>query len=190
MNNKQELRQKCLAKRFGFGEAFIREKSVEICRLLSGTEEIRRARTVLLYYPIKNELSVLHLVDTLRAEGKRIGFPVCLKAQRRLIFREISSLEALKVGSYGIPEPNESYKELIPDESTLCIVPGAAFSRGGSRLGYGAGYYDRFLSDFEGISVGITCSELLFDSLPSEPHDALLDMIITEGEVLRFERKA
>ena len=89
-------------------------------------------------------------------------------------------------GSYGICEPTGE-RELFGDENTLCVVPAAVFSKDGYRIGYGKGYYDRFLADFKGISVGFSYDATLVDSLPFDEYDARLDMIITEKGVYRSE---
>lgn len=184
MNKKTELRQKCLALRDSFGEDFIMRASEKICRIIAQSAEFESADTILLYYPIRNELSVCSLLQIAQNLGKKVGFPMCDKTSRILTFRETSSLCCLEIGSYGIFEPGEDLPEIEATERTLCIVPGVAFSRKGERLGYGAGYYDRFLADFRGKSIGICASELLFDTLPNDEHDIPLDIIITESEVL------
>ncbi|MGM9632627.1 MAG: 5-formyltetrahydrofolate cyclo-ligase [Eubacteriales bacterium] len=184
MDNKTELRQKCLALRNSFGEDFIMRASEKICRIIAQSAEFESADTVLLYYPIRNELSVCSLLQSAQKLGKKVGFPACDKANRTLTFREITNLCDLESGSYGIFEPGADMPEISATECTLCIVPGVAFSRKGERLGYGAGYYDRFLADFRGKSIGICASELLFDTLPNDEYDIPIDIIITESEVL------
>ena len=185
IKEKTTLRQKCRAKRGSLGEEFVIGASGTVCELLASAEEFKNAKTVLLYYPINNEISPLPLFELSRKLGKRVGFPVCNHESSTLIFREVTSLSALEKGKFGLLEPNEDCKAISPDKDTLCVVPALALSRDGARLGYGMGFYDRFLCQFDGTTVGLTYSELLFDSIPSEVHDTLLDMIITESEVLR-----
>ena len=91
------------------------------------------------------------------------------------------SLNDLREGMYGIREPDEALPCSEITENTVCIVPGLAFTPDGGRLGYGGGYYDRFLSDYSGTSIGLCYSELLFDSLPSEEYDIAVDIIITDS---------
>ena len=185
IKEKTTLRQKCREIRGGFGEEFIIEASVTACELLASAEEFKNTKTVLLYYPINNEISPLPLFELSRKLGKKVGFPVCNHEISTLIFREVTSLSALEKGRFELLEPNEDCKAISPDKDTLCIVPSLALSRDGARLGYGKGFYDRFLCNFEGVCAGFTYSELLFDSIPSETHDSALNMIITESEVLR-----
>lgn len=185
IKEKITLRQKCREKRGSLGEEFVIGASGTVCELLASAEEFKNAKTVLLYYPINNEISPLPLFELSRKLGKKVGFPVCNHEIGTLIFREVTSLSALEKGKFGLLEPNEDCKAISPDKDTLCIVPSLALSRDGARLGYGKGFYDRFLCNFEGVCAGFAYSELLFDSIPSEMHDSALNMIITESEVLR-----
>lgn len=186
LNNKDTLRQKCRALRRSFGEEFIIKASTKACERLANSLEFQQARTVLLYFPINNELSPLPLFEIAKKMNKIVAFPACDKESKTLIFRRIERLSCLKPSIFGIMEPDESAETIEPDEQTLCVVPALLFSLEGDRLGYGKGYYDRFLKDFRGISAGFSYSELVCESLPHDSHDIKLDMLITESEVHRF----
>ena len=93
-------------------------------------------------------------------------------------------------GAYGIPEPSDKMEVVTDFSECICIVPGLVFDLSGHRLGYGKGYYDRFLKDFTGYSVGLVYSEFILDKLPCEPTDRAVDLMITErGIILPNERK-
>ena len=94
----------------------------------------------------------------------------------------------LSPAKFGLFEPNNTCPILIPDEKTLCIVPAIAFDENGDRLGYGKGFYDRFLRDFKGTSVGLTCSDLLVKQLPTDPHDTPVKIVITESEIIKIPK--
>ena len=94
----------------------------------------------------------------------------------------------LSPAKFGLFEPNNTCPILIPDEKTLCIVPAIAFDENGNRLGYGKGFYDRFLSNFKGTSVGLTCSDLLVKQLPTDPHDTPVKIVITESEIIKIPK--
>ena len=96
--------------------------------------------------------------------------------------------EHLSPAKFGLLEPNNTCPILIPDEKTLCIVPAIAFDENGDRLGYGKGFYDRFLKDFKGASVGIVHSELLVKQLPTDPHDTPVKIVITESEIIKIPK--
>jgi 5-formyltetrahydrofolate cyclo-ligase len=189
LKNKDNLRQSSRAKRNRFGDEYIRCASDHACDLILKTREFSSAKTILIYYPIKNEISPLPLMEKALQMGKSVAFPVCDKENRMLIFKKATSISEMKEADFGLLEPNECCTTVTPDENTLCIVPALLFSRDGYRLGYGGGYYDRFLKNFNGISAGLCYDELLYDSLPHEMHDIQLDMIISDCEVLYIVKK-
>ena len=157
-----------------------KNKSVTICSAISDTPEFTSCDTLLVYYPIKNEVSPLPLAEKALSLGKRVAFPISLKSNLELDFREVLSLNDLSVGAYGIREPSASAQRVTITDKTLCIVPALAFDISGNRLGYGKGYYDRFLQGFAGTSIGITFNELLCDSLPTQSTDIPVNLIITD----------
>lgn len=185
-SQKIALRDKYRRLRDGFDLQTVEDKSKTACGLLLESREFAFSDTVLLYYPIKNEISPLPILKIAQDSGKTVAFPVCDKEHGRLLFRKVSDINDLSPSSFGLFEPDGRFEEVIPNERTLCVVPALLFSRNGHRLGYGAGYYDRFLLDFRGISAGLSYSELVVDELPSEAHDVPLKMLVTESEVLYF----
>ena len=181
---KDQLRQSARNKRHSFSEKYIEESSKLACERLISSEEYISAKTILIYYPIKNEISPLPIIHLAIRDGKQIALPVCNKENRTLTFKKVTSISDLKSASFGIPEPKDYCENIELNEHALCLVPALLFSRDGHRLGYGMGYYDGFLKNFAGKSIGFSYSALLCDSLPHEEHDIPLDMIITESEVL------
>jgi 5-formyltetrahydrofolate cyclo-ligase len=186
---KKSLRQSSRAIRDGFGEEFIKGASQRACELLLSIDEFKEADTLLLYYPIKNEISPLSLIGFAQKCGKQIAFPVCNADNDTLDFYTVNSIDELSPSSFGISEPIASENAAILTDKTLCLVPGLLFSKGGHRLGYGKGFYDKFLKNFKGLSVGFSYSELLVDNIPTESSDIPLNIIITEKEVLRFAKE-
>jgi 5-formyltetrahydrofolate cyclo-ligase len=186
---KNELRQKYRALRDSFGEEFIQNVSAKACDNLINTKEFQNAGTVLLYYPTKNEISPLPIFELCLKMGKAVAFPVCQTKDSTLIFKTVNTKNSLKRGNFGIFEPDESCKVATIDKDTLCIVPALAFSKDGQRIGYGKGYYDRFLADFDGISVGFSYSMFVCEHLPHGRHDVPLDMIVSESEVLDIAKE-
>ncbi len=84
---------------------------------------------------------------------------------------------------YGMLEPEPSCPVIVPEEIQLMLVPGLAFDRYGWRLGYGSGFYDRFLTNFEGVSAGITYQDLLFDHIPHKEYDIPMKYLVTENGI-------
>ncbi len=118
--------------------------------------------------------------------GKRVILPKV--AGKELALYEIRDFNAdVETGAWGIPEP----KPLIPaklDEIDLMVMPGAAFDEQGNRLGYGAGFYDRLLSAFEGTTVALAFEAQILSKVPSDPHDAPVKKIVTEKRVIITHR--
>ena len=187
---KNELRPKALEKRGALDEKYRQDAEQKAIQHLVSTEEFSRADKILLYYPVKSEADPLPLFEIARELGKKVAFPKCNKDDLTMRFFEISSQKDLSLGAYNIPEPKEDLGELICDERTLCVVPALLYSRDGHRLGWGKGYYDRFLAGFAGVSIGFAYDGFVVDELPHSEHDRQLDMIITEKGVYRCERKA
>ena len=182
--DKKELRRLLINKRFN-----INEEKRELYSQKIGTflyELIIRCnfQTVLLFSPVKGEPDVSPLTEALIKNSISVGFPVSLTQSTTLEFRKISSCQDLKLGAYNILEPDESSPVIGDFTNALCVVPAIAYDKSGMRLGYGKGYYDRFLGSNNITSVGVCYSDLLVDSLPFESTDIPVDIIITEGGVI------
>ena len=158
------------------------EVSRRLCEGILSLEQFASADVVLVYYPTKNEPDLLHVANVALSLGKRVAFPISNTADLTLTFGEITSTNQLQAGAYGIPEPEANPPKLSPN--SLCIVPALAADKQGFRLGYGKGYYDRFLADFDGVSVCALPSSHLCEKLPTEATDIPVDIIITQTGVI------
>ena len=156
------------------------EKSEKICKKILDIKEFSECDTLLLYYPIKSEPSALPLLTEAFARGMSVAFPISIKDDFTLDFREIKSLDELSVGAYGICEPKNDASFAEMTEKTICIVPALSFDKSFHRLGYGKGFYDRFLKNFKGTAIGITYSELICEKLPADDNDIPVNYIITD----------
>jgi len=168
-----------------------RRKSHAACRLLAAQEEFRRARTAMIYLHIPHELNVGPLALAAWQDDKTVLVPKVDYEQRHMIAVEIRSLDTdLEPGRFGILEPM-AWEPWPVEDIDLVVAPGLAFGREGSRLGRGGGFYDRFLSqpDMHAVTCGIAFAEQLLAELPTHAHDVPLDMLVTDDEVLRFNRK-
>lgn len=145
--------------------------SEKICDKVLASADWQKASTLLLYYPLPDEVDVRPLVWEAYEEGKRVLLPVCKGEELELRLYEGES--SLKEGAYGIMEPTGP---LFPEgrytEVQLAIIPGMAFDREGHRLGRGKGYYDRLLPKLAKARLkGVCWPFQLLDEVPSEPHD-------------------
>lgn len=183
MNDKLLFRKQALKKRSELFESAEKKKEADLKILenLKASGLIEKAELVLVYVSYRDEADTLELIKYLLLKGIKVAVPRCRK-QGQMDFFTIENLGELKPSSMGIPEPEYDEKRLVRDfTGALCIVPGTAFDLKGMRTGYGGGYYDRFLSREKNItSAGICYDLLIYDEVPSEPHDISVDHIITE----------
>ena len=178
---KNALRRELIKKRKAFS-AFSGLSSSVRDRVLS-LPEYTGAKTVLVYVSVDFEVETRELIRRALADGKTVAVPRCSSGGKMSFFR-VGSLVELIPGFMDIPEPPEEAPEVSCD-GALCVVPGLAFSRGGHRVGYGGGYYDRFLVSHETVSVGLCFDEFLFDDVPAMEHDRRVDIIVTQSSVIR-----
>jgi len=158
-----------------------KERSEAICRRCSALPEYKEAETVLLYCAVGSEADLMPLARTALSEGKTVAFPKCGEGGR-MSFYSVTELSCLVPGKYGIPEPPEK-APVLSFYGAVCFVPALSFDVEGYRLGYGGGYYDRFLADFCGVSIGVTFDDTLAERLPREKYDKKTDYIVTESKV-------
>ncbi len=184
---KKQQRHQFLTARKAIPNVSIRLMSEQICASVLHIIQQGEFRRVLLYSPIKGEPDVSLMLDTLLKSGMEIAFPISDTKNIRLTFRKVESHSDLAVGAYGILEPREYCSEISDFSDTLCMVPALAIDRQGFRLGYGKGYYDRFLPTlyaFGGTSLCPVYRDFLCDSLTHEDTDISVDIICTQKEVI------
>ena len=144
-----------------------------------------RPDVVSAYFPLPNEPSTLPLLDHLSVAGFKTALPVTGKVGTPLIFRLWRPGEPTVKGKMAIEEPPENAAEVAPD---LLFVPLAAFDRGGNRIGYGAGFYDRSLEQLRAFkpicAVGVAYAAQEFPKIPNDTHDQNLDYVLTELELI------
>ena len=180
MTEKQEYRLALKKKRAAVPAEKRREWDIAIIKRIAASEIFKNAQELLLYAPIGTEINLLPLARAAQMQGKRIAFPRCDTATNTLRFYYLQPNARLCAGAYGIPEPPADAPLCQPTERSVCIVPALTFDLSGSRLGYGKGYYDRFLSQFPGIAIGAVYSSLLVRRVPTEPHDLPVSFVFTE----------
>ncbi len=136
---------------------------------------LKEADLVLTYVSTEIEVDTRRVLQYCFDNGIRVAAPV--SGDTELEFFEISSFSDLEEGRYNILEPIDRTQRITATDDTLCIVPALCADGNGTRLGYGKGYYDRFLSSFSGISV-IICYRDFRMAVPAEPHDRKTDLTI------------
>ncbi len=185
---KQQLRQELKSLRNAIPPEGKRRLDHLIQRRIASSRAFRTAKTVLLYAPVNGEIDLLPLVRLCRRQGKQVGFPVTDTGSKTIRFRQLTPEGRLSPGAYGIPEPPADAPLCRIDSRTLCLLPGLSFDRSGNRLGYGAGYYDRFLASFPGVTLGAVYEKLMRD-IPAEPHDIPVRLVVNERELIVCSRE-
>lgn len=141
--------------------------------------QVRSAQTVMVFCGVGREPDTDGLIRTLLERGQRVALPVCLPG-RRMEARVISDMSQLVPGKFGIPEPDYTCPKAAAEEIGAVLVPGLLADREGYRLGYGGGYYDRWLAGYQGFTAMVCPRERLVDALPREGFDRPVELVITE----------
>ena len=165
----------------------IEAKNESIYELLINSDFYYDAETVLLYWSIDSEVATHKMIVKVLSDGKRLALPKCVDSKGNMLFYFVRSYDDIVDGMYGIKEPVENELYTTSDTPALCLVPGLCYTLDGYRLGYGKGYYDRFLDKFRGVSVGLCYDECLADSLPIDEYDRKVDFIITDKRIYNIK---
>lgn len=155
-----------------------------LCRWILASEWFSQAASVMAYAAIPPEVDLGPVLEETLKRGKNLLLPRC-NPDGTMTARNIRALSELCPGAYGIPEPAADMTMVPAEEIDLILVPGLAFDRKGRRMGRGKGYYDRFLVNFTGKTIGI-CS-LLLPEIPTEPHDRRMDAVDTDHGIIYCE---
>jgi 5-formyltetrahydrofolate cyclo-ligase len=186
--NKTSLRTDLLARRRAMSHMDVDGKSVAIHQRLADLEAFKAARTVLTYVSSKdNEVDTQQLIVSLQAQGRQVLVPIALRGVK-MLWSHLSNLKQLRPSSFGVLEPPAPYRHIVePPGDAVCVTPGMGFTRQGYRIGYGGGYYDRFLDTFQGVSIGLCFHEQLIDTLHPEIHDQPVNILVTDCETYQCQ---
>ncbi len=177
MMGKKELRSIVRSMKGKHQPGELAAMSASICRRILQDGKYQDADTMLLYHPLPDEVDVRPLIDEAYERGKRVVLPVVVGDDLEL---RVYSPDAMAVGAFGIQEPTG---ELFTDYDAiqLAIIPGMGFDSHNHRLGRGKGYYDRMLPRLRNASrMGVCFGFQYLDHIPCEPHDVVMDQVITE----------
>lgn len=152
--------------------------------------EYKSASIILTYVSTDIEVDTKALIQQALLDGKTVAVPRCTPGKIDMKFYVIHSLEDLEPGAFGVLEPSpEQCRELNRFHGSICILPGLGFDIQGYRLGYGKGYYDRFLSKYKGKNIGVCYNICLKSLLPHGRYDKMVDVLVTDKFVKRFSKK-
>lgn len=193
---KKEMRKVWKEKIANLPDAYCRQADEEIFRRAVSLPEFAQAETIFCYVGTSGEINTRPILERILAEGKHLGVPRCISKGVMNVY-EITSLDELEEGHYGILEPKEGCRCMEPEEIDLAFVPCITCSRDGQRLGYGGGYYDRYLEKVRGrdgvtvpdkmfVKISLCREVLLEEMIPTEEHDQRMDRVISEKAVYRL----
>lgn len=178
---KKLLRKVMLQKRKELSDSETAVKNAAITEKLLELEKVQSAELILPFVSARDEVSTREFIARCFDAGKIVAVPRCIDGSN-MEFCVIHTFDDLEKGMYGIDEPKQ-HCEIIKAENaqnSVLIVPGLCFSYDGYRLGYGKGYYDRFISRYKGYTVGVCYREFMTDDIPVDEYDRCVDIVITE----------
>jgi 5-formyltetrahydrofolate cyclo-ligase len=181
------MRKETLAARRSLTPDELARRSRAIAERLNSIPEFRDARALLIYVSSKdNEVDTLEPIRNALDDNRMVLVPVAMPSTREILWSQLRSLDDLEPSTFGILEPrNDRVRPVEPTEADVAIIPGIAFDAAGHRIGYGGGYYDRFLGKFRGTKIALAYELQIRDSIPIEPHDLPVDVIVTEQRIIR-----
>ncbi|MCB5177231.1 MULTISPECIES: 5-formyltetrahydrofolate cyclo-ligase [Microvirga] len=181
---KDQLRSEGFARRDGLDKDFRRQAAERIAGQVLALPDLRERNPVGAYWPIRSEVDTRPLMEALVARGQDVALSQILHPH--LSFRLWQPGDVLVKGGFGVREPGPDAPECFPQ---ALLVPLVAFDRRGGRIGYGKGHFDRAIAALENqhpiLTVGLAYAVQEIEQVPIEPHDRLLDLIVTESELIR-----
>lgn len=185
MNDKNLVRQQMKETLSKLSKPFYEDYSYKIAQQLFEEEDWKLAKVVGITISKQPEVDTYQIIRKAWELGKQVVAPKCYPKERKLSFRLLMEFSQLESVYYGLLEPiEEQTEEMQADKIDLLIVPGLAYTREGYRLGFGGGYYDRYLSDFRGKTISLCFQSQVVSQFPIEKHDIPVSKIITNNEVI------
>ena len=179
---KKELRTEIRNRISGFAEGYKRESSTAITKAVLNSPAFNAAESIFVYVSTENEPDTSAVISEALKTGKRVFVPKCLR-KGIMIPVEITVDTVFESGYMGISEPKEYDINTGVTEIDLSLIPCLSANGKGERLGHGAGFYDRFLSDIKTVKMCLCFDDALSPDIPTDSHDIKMDFIVTEKEI-------
>ena len=177
--DKKTLRRQIREQKRAMAEAEIVSRSEALGRLFIGAQAYQQAKTIYGYLPYNQEVRTVEMLQQAIADGKRVAVPKCYGSEMRFLW--LDDLNAVAPGYSNIPEPIAD-EPIADDETALVLMPGLAFDPQGHRIGYGGGFYDRFLSQEPGHPTLALCYDFqMVEHLETEEFDIPVDQVLWAG---------
>lgn len=187
--DKKQMRNDMLHQLNKFSEQEHAKLSRIIQERFIATEEFKHAQTIGITISRSPEVDTRPIIEAAWSAGKQVVVPKCNAGTREMDFRRLKTYDDLEIVYNGLLEPIVSRTESVPkDEIDIQVVPGVIFSDNGYRVGYGGGYYDRYMSDFKGPSMALAFDVQTNKLVPIEAHDVPVKKIMTEIRMIDCEK--
>ncbi len=179
---RKSLRSLLLEKRDNTSFDFMKIASGKIQKRLKKINAFRDAQKIGLYYPIGSEILTQDIIQELLSNGKDVFLPKVIG--EKMEFRKISNFSSLEKGSFDIMEPRDDCQ--TDNSLDVVLVPTVGISPVGVRLGYGHGFYDKFLAEHKTATISLTLEKQIVKNIPKAEHDIIINWIITEDRILEI----
>ena len=188
---KEEIRKRNIKKRKEMSFIEKEKKDLEIFRKITSLDVFVNAAVVLSYVSVRFEVNTINIIRYCFENKKKVYVPVCYENRDGMDFCCINSLMELHVTNLFLLEPYIKKERIFKDinsENSICVVPGICFSLKGDRIGFGKGYYDRFLKNFKGTKIGICYDFDLEQDFYKTSLDVPVNLVLTEKRILDFRK--
>lgn len=182
---KQKIRREIMERMAEMDRDYCHEADQAIFKYITEMPEYLQAEGIFCFAGKETEIDTAPVIEDALARGKVVCLPRCVGRGIMEACR-IQGLGDLKPGHYGILEPGEEEEALLPEEIGFAVVPCLSCSSKGVRLGYGGGYYDRFLAKTKAFKAVICREKLVREDIPAEDHDVEMDAVVSEAGVRRI----
>ena len=180
---KNSLRNLLLEKRDNTSFDLMKIASGKMQKRLKKIQKFREAQKIGAYYPIGSEILTQDIIQELLSKGKDVFLPKVVGDNME--FRKISDFSSLEKGSFDIMEPKDDCQ--VDNSLDVILVPTVGISPTGVRLGYGHGYYDKFLAENKTTTISLILEKQIVKNIPKSEHDILIDWIVTEDQILKTQ---
>lgn len=183
INDKNKLRQHFKDVRIAMDLHERKTSDISIFRKLIDIDDYKNADDVLVYVSSQIEVDTYMLIAYSLIDGKRVLAPRCVPNSNDMNFFVIKSFDDIESGAFGIYEPKTECEKLTEFANACCIVPALSYDKRGYRLGFGKGFYDKFLQGFNGRKIGVCYSNCISDNLPNDEFDIPVDVVVTDNSM-------
>lgn len=186
---KKELRQKYRSLRENMTTEDKKCFDDEIASRVIDFPEYKSAKTLLCFVSTDLEVNTLPILEDAFKSGKNVAVPRCVDKDGKMEFHLIKGMGDLEPSTFGLLEPNPDRSPVLTDfKASVCILPGFGFDKFGYRIGFGKGYYDRFLQKYKGIKIGICYNACIGTEFPHGRYDAAADYVVTQKYIMTINK--